>query len=439
MFQAGKRFQMGSGPRDKARLFLSRVGFSGHPGRIVLLLLAFALLLVASYCYWQGRGPEAAGVASPSDSSSEIDLTSGFLRGMGPEGARLSPYCKGIYLTSWTAGTRRAEELIRTVERTELNAVVIDIKDSTGRIAYDSQVPLARQIGANEGRIRDIDALLSRCHRGAIYTIARIVLFQDPHLAKARPEWAVKDAGGGIWRDRKGLSWMDPACQEVWRYNLELAKEAALKGFDEVQFDYVRFPSDGKISLCTFPCWDKGVPKHEVIRQFFAWASSELAPYKVALSVDLFGLTLWRDDDLNIGQRIIDAMYYVDYICPMVYPSHYPPQFLGFQNPADHPYEIVYQSLIRGQSVLSQGRARARLRPWLQDFNLGARYDAEKILLQKQAVYDAQSFGWVFWNPQNRYTEAALEPDWVGRLLTIREDREQSWMRGLCLEAASEG
>jgi hypothetical protein len=231
---------------------------------------------------------------------------------------------------------------------------------------------------------------------------------------------------------------MDPACKEVWNYNLELAKEAAHRGFDEIQFDYVRFPSDGKISLCTFPYWDQRTPKYEIIRGFFALASAELSPYRIPISVDLFGLTLWRDDDLNIGQRIIDAMYYVDYICPMVYPSHYPSHFMGFKNPADHPYEIVYQSLIRGQSILLQAGARAQLRPWLQDFDLGANYDRNKVILQKRAVYDAQSFGWVLWNPKNRYTEEALEADWMGRL-TLQEGKKEGWIRGLSLKGAPQG
>lgn len=409
--------------------------------KALILLILVPILLVLSNKYLENRGSKATEVEPAAAFQSEIDLTSGLLREVGYSRPQVSTYCKGIYVTSWIAGTRRAEELIRMVERTELNAMVIDVKDATGRIGYESQVPLAREIGASQGRIRDIDALLARCHRAGIYTISRIVVFQDPHLSKYRPEWSLKDQAGNLWRDHKGLSWMDPACKEVWKYNLDLAKEATLKGFDEIQFDYIRFPSDGKLSTLTYPIWDGRVPKHEIIRQFFAFASSELAPYKIPISVDLFGLTLWHDDDLNIGQRIVDAMYYVDYICPMVYPSHYPHQFMGFQNPADHPYEIIYQSLIRGQSMLSQARARARLRPWLQDFNLGARYDEEKILLQKRAVYDAQCFGWTFWNPKNRYTEIALEPDWMGRILAIREGGEgEGWMRSMLhVEDATEG
>jgi len=414
--------------------FLARRTWKG------LTMLIVVPILLVSTKYLENRGPKAIEVESVPAFQSEIDLTSRFLRGVGYLQPDSATYCKGIYVTSWIAGTQRAEELVRLVERTELNSVVIDIKDATGRIGYESQVPLAREIGASEGRIRDIDALLARCHRAGIYTIARIVVFQDPHLSKNRPEWALKDEAGNLWRDRKGLSWMDPACREVWNYNLDLAKEATLKGFDEIQFDYVRFPSDGSISACFYPIWDRRVPKHEIIRQFFAFASSELVPYKIPISVDLFGLTLWQDDDLNIGQRIVDAMYYVDYICPMVYPSHYPSQFMGFGNPADHPYEIVYQSLIRGQSKLSQAGARARLRPWLQDFNLGAQYDEEKILLQKRAVYDAGCFGWTLWSSQNRYTEAALEPDWVGRILAIREGGGEGWMRSLLhVGDASEG
>lgn len=405
---------------------------------LVFLILAF--FLVASYRFWETRKlNESEGMPALADPPG-IDLAHQLLgEARSYSAARSSPYCKGIYLSCWTAGTRRAEELIRMVERTELNAVVIDIKDSTGRVGYQSQVPLAREIGANGSRIMDMEGLLARCHRAGVYVIARIVLFQDPVLARACPDWAVKDEEGNIWRDRKGLSWVDPACKEVWVYNLDLAKEAVGKGFDEIQFDYVRFPSDGRIRGCTYPAWDRRIPRHEIIRQFFAYASRELAPYQIPISVDLFGLTLWHDDDLNIGQRIIDAMHYVDYICPMVYPSHYPSDFMGFDNPADHPYEIVYQSLIRGQSILSQARARARLRPWLQDFHLGAQYDPEKVLLQKRAVYDADCFGWVFWNPLNRYTEEALEPDWAGRLLTLPEGGAASWMKDLHPERAADG
>jgi hypothetical protein len=395
-----------------------------------LLFLLLTLSLVAAYRLREGRraGISADGALALTDP--ELDLLSRLLQQANSSSFRgASPIYKGVYLTSWTAGTARREDLIRLVERTELNALVLDIKDYSGRVGYLSRVSLAQEIGSSQDRIKDIEAFLLRCHRSGIYVIGRIVVFQDPWLAKCRPEWAIKDRDGEIWRDRKGLSWLDPACQQVWEYNLDLAKEAVGKGFDEIQFDYVRFPSDGRISSCRYPFWDQTTPKHQIIRQFFAYASQELAPFRVPISVDLFGLTLWRDDDLNIGQRIIDAMDYVDYICPMVYPSHYPPHFLGFENPALHPYEIVYQSLIRGQSILSRANARARLRPWLQDFDLGARYDAEQIRWQKKATYEAQACGWFLWNPQNRYTESGLEPDWVGRLVALRGAEELEGIR----------
>ncbi|MEI6305276.1 MAG: putative glycoside hydrolase [Deltaproteobacteria bacterium] len=312
---------------------------------------------------------------------------------------------RALYITSWTAGISRFNTLIDMASRSYLNAVVIDIKDSTGKVGYDSKVPLVTQTGAYQKRIRDLDAILKYCRDKKIYTIARIAVFQDPNLANARHDLAIGSKVGGAWKDRKGLAWVDPASREVWDYNIAIAKEAAAKGFDEVQLDYVRFPTDGKLKTLSYPVYKGNVPKHEIIRNFFQYVDQQLKPVDVLTSADIFGLTTMVDDDMNIGQRIQDVADYVDYVCPMIYPSHYPRGHLGMKNPAEHPYRVIYDASMRGMRRL-EGK-RAKMRPWLQDFKLGAAYDKKMILEQIQAARDAGVSGFSMWNARNVYTEAA--------------------------------
>ena len=317
---------------------------------------------------------------------------------------------RAVYLTAYTAGNPvRRGELIQLVDTTELNAVVIDIKDASGKVFYDSQIPLARQTGAIELRIPNVKEIVAELHRHDIYAIARMVVFQDPQLASSVPDVALASSGGGLWRDWKGLAWVDPTKREVWEYNLALAKEVAALGFDEINFDYIRFPSDGDIKKIVFDNIPDGYEKYDVMREFFQYLDAELSVQPVRTSADLFGMTLWRSDGLNIGQRIEDAAPYFDYIMPMVYPSHYPPGFEKFANPAEHPYEIIYRSLIRYSELAKNGRA--RLSPWLQDFDLGAVYTPAMIGLQKQASYDSGGYGWALWNARNVYTEGGLESE----------------------------
>ena len=314
----------------------------------------------------------------------------------------LNKEIRGLYVTSWVAGVKRFQQIADGVGRSGLNALVIDIKDCTGKVGYDSAVPLVSEIGAHERRIRDLGAVLKYCTDKKIYTIARIAVFQDPVLAAARPDLAVKVIGGGIWKDRKGQSWVDPAARTVWKYNVDLAKEAAARGFDELQFDYVRFPTDGKLKGLAYPVYRSDVPKRQIIKEFFQYLDQELKQIDVTVSADIFGLTTVAEDDLNIGQKIEDLAPYVDFLCPMVYPSHFPPGHLGLKNPAEHPYRVVYDSCMRGLDRIKGQRA--KLRPWIQDFNLGAHYDRHMILEQIQALRDAGAFGFCAWNARNSYT-----------------------------------
>lgn len=318
-------------------------------------------------------------------------------------------YTRGIYLSSWSAGTR-LKEFVELAEKTKLNTFIIDIKDSYGKVAYSSAVPLVKKLNLAEQKIKNINGLTAALRQKGIYTIARIPIFQDKELAQKAPHLALKDKRTGkIWQDFKGLSWVDPISEEVWNYNLELAKELFKAGFDEVNFDYVRFPSDGRIDNIGYPFFD-GRPKYEVLRDFFAFLNKELRDLGY-ISVDLFGLTFWHTQDnfdLNIGQRLVDALEYFDYICPMVYPSHYAKGFEGYENPAEYPYEVIYKNLVRAKQTLGPDSL-SKIRPWLQDFSFGAEYTPDMVKLEKKAVYDADAYGWILWNAKNNYTEEALD------------------------------
>jgi hypothetical protein len=326
---------------------------------------------------------------------------------------------RAVYLTGWTAGSgARLESLVDLVDRDErLNAMVIDIKDYSGRVSYRTEVPEAKASGAeSELRIADMNGVIKRLHDKNIYVIGRITVFQDPILAKYRPEWAVQSASGGVWRDRKGLSWLDAGAKPVWDYNIALAKDALERGFDEVNFDYIRFPSDGDLAAAVYPFSGPNPPRREIIRGFFKYLRENLPGAKI--SADIFGLTTVAEDDLGIGQMIEDAYAYFDYVAPMVYPSHYASGFNGYKNPAAHPYEVVKHSLegalLRRQALAnstSTAGAAGKLRPWLQVFDLGAVYDKDMVEAQIRAVEEALNnaagsgagAGWMLWDPKNVY------------------------------------
>lgn len=323
---------------------------------------------------------------------------------------------KGIYISAWTAtNSKKIQELIQLIKETELNGVVVDIKDATGFLSYQTAVSLAEKIGAHrEIKIRDIDKFINQFHKENIYVIGRVQVFQDPIMAQGRPDVAIKDSKTGkLWKDNKGLEWLDPSSRIVWQYAADIAQDMARHGFDEVNFDYVRFPADGVIERLDFPFWDAVRPKYELISSFFAYLNQELKDTAIATSADIFGLAAWRamdfSFDLNIGQRLIDALPYFDFVSPMVYPSHYPDNFNGIKKPAAKPYEIVHGSLETWQDLKATTSYKAILRPWLQDFDLGGiKYDQTKVRAQIQAAYDTGVESWLLWNSSNRYTRGAL-------------------------------
>ena len=288
---------------------------------------------------------------------------------------------------------------------------MVDVKDDTGTISYLSTVPLARQIGANRDKF-DPKKVVNLLNQNHIYPIARIVVFKDPLLSKQRADLSVRSTQGGLWHDNLGLSWVDPYNKTIWDYNIAIAKEAAAMGFKEIQFDYVRFTSDGMIKYCLYPNADSRI-KADVIRDFLKYAYQELNPLGVKVSADVFGLTCSAQDDLGIGQQFEKLVEGIDIICPMAYPSHYRKGEYGISNPDRYPYETVLKSLTDAKLKLAKLSLKQPviIRAWLQDFSLQSHYGREQLLAQIKAVEDAGFQEWIFWNPTNKYNTQNYRPE----------------------------
>jgi hypothetical protein len=316
---------------------------------------------------------------------------------------------RGIYLPfGLLTSEKRVRELIDLVERTELNAIVVDVKNDRGWLAYPSALVEAQRSKAYKSEVMDIGAFLSLCRDRGIYTIARLVVFKDSTVAAAYPEWAVRKENDELWTDSEGSSWGDPLRVEVQDYNIAIAKEVATLGFDELQFDYLRFPSDGAIGEIRYAQESTFESRCNTIKGFCARLHSELEPYAVLLSADLFGLTVWvsPEEDMGIGQRVIDIAPYMDYLSPMLYPATFVSGNLGYEDPLLHPYEVVYRSCVK----LAQ-RTQTPVRPWLQHYSSNdVPYGVEEMRLQKQAATDAETHGWMFWHAAGRYDEHSFEP-----------------------------
>ncbi len=341
---------------------------------------------------------------------------------------------KAIYMTACVAATPSfREKLVLIADTTEVNSIIIDIKDYSGTIAFDAEDPLLKDNAGKGCRTTDLKKFIARLHSKGIYTIARITVFQDPYYAKLHPELAVlKKSDGTVWKDFKGLSFIDVSAKPYWEYITALGKEAYAMGFDELNFDYIRFPSDGPMKDIYYS-WGEGMSKAEALEHFFSYLHDSLSPTGAKLSADLFGMTTTNTDDLNIGQVLERALPYFDYVSPMVYPSHYPPNFNGWKNPNNHSYDLIKFVMTRGADravatttlVEHFGGVRVgtstpaiytkeifdknKLRPWLQDFNYGGTYGATEVRAQIQATYDSGLNSWFLWDPKNVYTKEALK------------------------------
>jgi hypothetical protein len=320
---------------------------------------------------------------------------------------------KAAYLTYYGFGDRGIRgRVLDMLDRTELNAVVIDVKGDRGWIIYPTRVEQALAVGAQgPATLREFDAMMADLKARGIYTIARIVTMKDNILANRRPDLAIMDTRTGKpWSDRENLAWVDPFREEVWNYNIAIAKEAIDRGFDEVQFDYVRFPTDGKLHAARYSRPVTKETRLPTIAAFLQRARKELGARGAYVAADLFGYTAFNENDTDIGQRIEELAPNLDYICPMVYPSGYHVGIPGYRNPVQNSYAVVHESvrLIRKRAAHTP----ARVRPWLQDFKDYAFdrriFGVTEIRNQIRGADEAGGSGWMLWNPRNDYTRAAL-------------------------------
>lgn len=381
--------------------------------------------------------------------------------GLLPEEERVK--VKGIYVTGAMAGTSGMDDLIALVDRTELNTMVIDVKNDDGRVVYEMDTPMVSEIGSSKKLVSDMPGLIQKCKEHDIYLIARIVAFKDPFLAENRTDLALHDESGNLFRDSSGLAWVNPYKEEVWEYLLEIAEEAVAIGFDEIQFDYIRFATDSGMKNVDFGPEAEGKSREAVITEFVEYASERLHSQGIPVSADVYGIVIDSELDASlVGQNYYEMSKYLDYISPMVYPSHYGPGNLGLAVPDAQPYETIYRSMsasrrvlaglegpeeeveavsgndiplktedVSGNGAVSAGartelpdpkemepaeEIRAQVRPWLQDFTATwvdghITYGPEEIRAQIQAVYDAGYEEWILWNAANRYTEGGLLPE----------------------------
>jgi hypothetical protein len=322
---------------------------------------------------------------------------------------------KAAYLSYYGVGDRTIRgRVLEMLDHTELNAVVIDVKGDRGFIPYESEVPLAREAGAmGPVRVHEFDDLLARLKAKGIYAIARIVVFKDNVLARHRQRWAITDTRTrALWLDAERLAWLDPFEEEAWAYAIAVGAEAASKGFDEIQFDYLRFPTDGTLSTARYSKPNTQHNRLQAITAFLKHARASLGPTGAFLAVDLFGYIAFNLDDTGVGQRLEELAPLVDVLCPMAYPSAYHLGIPGHRNPVAHPYAVVFETIRRARE--RAGQTRAQVRPWIQDFRDYAfdrrSFGVPEVRAQMTAALDAGATGWMLWNPQNRYTVDALDP-----------------------------
>ncbi len=326
----------------------------------------------------------------------------------------------GIYITGVMAGsTGSFENILDSAAGTEINTVVIDLKDDEGRITCVLDTPMVNEIGTCRPYIDDIEGLIKDLKERGIYVIARVVAFRDPYLAEMRPEWAIHLEDGSVYTDRSGFAWLDPYRREVWDYLAEIGTAAKDVGFDEVQFDYVRFSTESGMNSAVFD--DdivKGRSRTDIITEFIEYEYECLSSIGLFVSADVYGTVIGSEVDAEaVGQVYTEMAKHLDYISPMIYPSHYNSGNFGIDHPDTEPYNTIYKALEQSREKLEEAAARAGedehqaiVRPWLQDFTatwLGSGnyidYGAEEVAAQIQAVKDAGYDEWMLWSASNKY------------------------------------
>ena len=324
---------------------------------------------------------------------------------------------RGLYVNRWAAIGSRMWDLIDVAKTTEVNALVIDVKDDRGFMLYRSDIPLAREIGADTARpmsYKRIREILDSMRQYRIYPIARIVVAKDPLLADKRREWAIhrKDDSTNVWLDKNGLPWLDPTHPEIWKYAADISAEAVKLGFSELQFDYVRFPDEDRIIDEGRYAKMEGRVRAKVIRDQLGYLRQLVKPLGVRMTIDVFGLTATDTTDMGIGQRWEMLIDRADVVLPMDYPSHFAPGTYGLANPNAKPYETVGHALEDATRRTEGIAGAAKIIPWYQDFTLGPpHYTAEQVRAQIRSGYDSGFMSWILWNPRSSYNTDALKRD----------------------------
>ncbi len=323
-----------------------------------------------------------------------------------------APKVKGIYVTAYSAGGSRMEQLLALLDKTELNSMVIDIKDDTGYITYKTDNVELQQLGHPQSFIGDIHKLMERLKKHEVYPIARIVVFKDSILAKKKPGLSFVNADGSIWTNKGGDSFVNPYNEDVWKYNVDIAKEAAKLGFKEIQFDYVRFPEGFEKRADSLKYTKSKRPRVEIIADFVKYAQAELEPLGVRVSVDIFGYAASVPAAEGIGQDFVKISKNVDVISPMIYPSHYSTGWFDVKDPDKNPYATIKGSMVDTHKKLDPlGSYKPIIRPWIQDFTaswLGSghyvKYGKLQVEDQIRALKDENVEEYLLWNANNRYT-----------------------------------
>ncbi len=325
---------------------------------------------------------------------------------------------KGIYVTAWTAGgQKRMEQLLKLLDDTELNAMVIDVRDS-GEMYFDTGIALAKEVKANHIGVVNPTALMDRLEKRGVYPIARISCFRDVFVPKAMPSRGVQLPDGRIWKDHSGHAWLDPYNKKNWEYIADTVQYALDLGFPEIQLDYVRFPSEGRASTQRFPAKkdypDKNAKPEDVITQFATYIGEKVRAKGAVYSSDIFGIISSTKADQGIGQSLEKIAEPFDLVCPMVYPSHFARGEYGIADPNSSPYAIIKKSL----GDFKKRIPNKPVRPWLQDFSLGVRYGAPQVQAQIKASRELGYEEFLLWNASNRYTEGGVKKEKKGTATT---------------------
>jgi hypothetical protein len=398
--------------------------------------LVFLAVLAAASCtpaaeHADQPGPAATHVASVAVANGALGVAVKTTPAPASASARISrdsaapSVIRALYLNRFAAqSARRMHWFVGIADSTEINGLVIDMKDEFGLNYHSDSAAFRRNSGSGHGVVRDVKAMLDTLHAHSIVAIARIVVFKDPVAADVNAEWTIRRPDGTAWQDKKGMKWVDPYNRALWEYNIGVAEEMVRLGFDEIQFDYIRFPEPYKsLPKQVFPASD-GRSKPDLLAAFLKTARERLNKLGVRSTADVFGFVTTVRGPLEIGQWWEKLAPVTDVLLPMSYPSHYPRGTWGIARPNAEPYQVMKISIdtARVRDRKLGITAPEHIRPWLQAFSLGKPdYGAEQVQLQKQAVYDAGYDGWVLWHPGSKY-EIFLPAIEKGELVSRKKD-----------------